>query len=600
MRRLRQMMTQSHIDYYYVPAADPYQNEYVPAHWQRRSWISGFTGSAGDLIIGLDHAWLWTDSRYILQAQQEVDPEHYTVMESAQGASASIYEWLLQRPSGFTLGCDPYTLKIQQANRFSQIVALKKAQLIFTKANLIDAIWEDRPPLSIEKIRIFEMQYAGHNAKTKLAELRNRLKQKNSQALVINDLSSIAWLFNIRGNDIPYNPVVIAHAVITMEHAYLFIATEKLSPPLYDYCKDQTITIRSIDQFSAVLAKLVGCVWVDPGSCNYAIQSELNAAKQCTCLFETCPIPMLKAIKNSSEIAGMRQAHIVDAIALIRFLYWLTNHWKAGITELSASHYLNTLRREHPDCLDLSFTTISAFATHGAIVHYAVSPQTDCVIHDRSLYLIDSGGQYCGGTTDVTRTIHLGHPTDAEKRHYTLVLQGHLAIRHLIFPDGTCGEHIHAFAHAPLWKALLDYGHGTGHGVGCHSSVHEFPPRIAPSISGVPLKPGMIVSNEPGVYLNGQYGIRIENLCLVVTIGDKTNSATGHGPFYGFEDLTLVPYCRALIDIHLLSTAEVHAINAYHALTYAVLSQHILNQTIIPLAEQHGLLEWLKQATAPL
>lgn len=585
---LRKLMASIGADYYLVPAADPHKNEYVPDHWQRRQWISNFTGSAGDALIGLKTAYLWTDPRYFLQAETELDPKHFELIKMSQSGAPQLEQWLLQQDDKFCLAIDPTVISIAQLERIRIATKSKHGKLLLLEENLIDKIWEDQPPLPTAEIRLFDLHSAGVTLQEKVAIVRQKLQQNNSDALVLNTLDAIAWLFNIRGDDIRYNPLVISYAILTEESALLFVDETKLNETIKNYFSQNHITVLALQQFSAALKKLQGCVWLDPNSCNAWIQNQLSHT---TLFYSASPILHLKAIKNSTELRGMRQAHILDAIAMIKFFYWLENNWQKGITELSAAETLNAFRLEHPDCLDLSFNTISGFAAHGAIVHYAVTPESNISINDSALYLVDSGGQYTTGTTDITRTLHLGQPTSTEKHHYTLVLKGHLGIRQLIFPQGTCGEHINAFAHAPLWREALDYGHGTGHGVGCYSCVHEFPPVISARQMNEPFKPGMIVSNEPGLYLTDHYGIRIENLCEIVEQYSIQQSATQHGPFYGFEDLTLVPYARNLIAKESLTHMEIEAVNRYHEKIFA---------TLQPLLTDTALISWLRKNTAPL
>ncbi len=583
LAQLRQSMQKAGADYYYVPAADPHRNEYVPEHWQRRRWISGFTGSAGDALIGLNQAYLWTDPRYFLQAEQELDPAHYQLMKATQGFSQQFYEWLLEQADGFCFAVDPHLVSIKQADQLRKILAAKKGRLLFTEENWIDALWQDQPPLSTAPMRLYDHCYAGCSAQEKITKIQTQLHENHAEALIINDLASIAWLFNIRGQDIDYNPLVIARAVITNNQAHLFIDSQKFLSDIEDYCEQHPY-----EAFATFIKSLKDNVWLDADSGSEWINQHLQHANR---ICQPCPIPALKAVKNPTEIAGMKRAHIEDALALVRFFHWLENHWQNGINELSAAEQLNRFRRENPKCVDLSFTTISGFAANGAIIHYAVSKDSSKVIDDSSLYLVDSGGQYLEGTTDVTRTIHLGAPSTEQRRHYTLVLKGHLQLRHTIFPHGTCGEHLNAIAHLPLWRHYLDFGHGTGHGVGCYSCVHESPPRISAAVSNAALVPGMVVSNEPGIYFNQRYGIRIENLCLVTLAAQKEESDSGHGPFYRFEDLTLFPYCRKLIDKNQLSAEEIQMINDYHQQVY---------DTLIPELSQASLREWLQSATRAL
>ncbi len=585
--QLRQIMNESGADYYFVPSVDPHRDEYVPLHWQRRPFISGFTGSAGDALIGLNQAYLWTDPRYFLQADLELDSSLYQVIKMGQGESPSISQWLKNQKDGLVFAVDPKVININLAKKIRSAVKAKGGKILYVDENWIDQIWQDQPPLPQTPIHLHEVKDAGLSASEKLNLIRSDLKQKNADALVLNSLEAICWLLNIRGNDIAYNPMVICNAIVAKDFVTLFVDADKITPEVKAYFKKENINVQAYNKFGQALQSLKGLVWCDPNNCNHWIEKQI----QTDILYTNSPINLLKSIKNSVEQQGMIEAHIQDAVAEIKFLHWLENHWADGITEVSAHKKLDSLRLENPSCVDLSFNTISGFGPHGAIIHYAVTDETDITIDDSSLYLVDSGGQYPMGTTDITRTIHLGTPTKEQKHHYTLVLKGHLALSGLVFPDGTCGEDINAFAHAPLWKEGLDYGHGTGHGVGCYSCVHQFPPVISNRKSNWAFKPGMVVSNEPGVYLQGRYGIRIENLVLVTKALTRDQSLTDNGPFYQFEDLTLVPYARNLINTDELNANEIEQINRYHQRVY---------KTIAPRLEDPALVEWLKAATAPL
>lgn len=577
LANLRQVMVQNHLDLFYVPARDAHNNEYVPACWQRRAWISGFDGSAGDALISGEQAYLWTDSRYFLQAEQQLDPACYQLMKQTQGV-APIHEWFLTQAQGQICGVDPRLISIAQAQLWQKNLAEVGGKLQAIEKNLVDQIWSDRPPQPDAPIRQYPLEHAGIGAQEKLIHLRRAMAEKKVQAHVLTMLDAIAWLFNIRGADVEYNPLAISYALITEETAVLFIDSNKVRTAEKLYLQSQGVAVQPYESFQTVLRELRGQVWIDPNTASWWVQQQLNQAQL---LLEASPVQLMKALKNHIEIAGMYEAHRRDALAMVKFLHWLENAWPEGVTEMSAADELEKFRREDADCLGLSFATISGFGANGAIVHYRSTPMTDRRIDDSNLYLLDSGGQYWQGTTDITRTIHLGVPTALQKKHYTLVLKGHLALRRTLFPEGACGEHLDALARHPLWQHGLNYGHGTGHGVGCYLCVHEGPQRISPGYSGVPLAPGMVVSNEPGVYFAGEYGIRIENLCLIV------ESLPG---MRAFADLTQVPYARNLLDLALLSPQEVEWINEYHREIYELLADDLNG-------DQRT---WLAFATAPL
>lgn len=575
---LRQWMEQNHLDYYYVPARDAHNNEYVPCCWQRRGFISNFDGSAGDALIGRAQAWLWTDSRYFLQAEQQLDSHIFQLMPQLQG-TPPLQEWFRQHAANQICGVDPQLLSINQAHEWQAALNSVGGQLKSIDKNLIDLIWKEQPALPNQYIRQYPLKHAGLSARNKIDSLRQQLFSKKVDAHVITQLDAIAWLFNIRGNDIEYNPVAICYAVITLDKSILFINPVQVHEGDQIYLQSQGIELQNYDQFAKYLNNFTGRVWVDPYASSWWIEQQLQNADL---FLVASPISLMKARKNPTEIAGMHEAHRRDALAMVKFLHWLENIWPEGINEISASDELEKFRRQDPECLDLSFASISGFAFNGAIVHYRATPTTNRRIDDSNLYLIDSGGQYSYGTTDITRTIHLGSPSPEQKKYYTYVLKGHLALRHTVFPSGCCGEHLDGIARRPLWQAGLNYGHGTGHGVGCYLCVHEGPQRISLGYSKIALEPHMVVSNEPGLYFTDQFGIRIENLCVIVE--------SPYPNFYTFDDLTKVPYARNLIDTHLLSHEEINWINDYHREIYELLMDDLNDEQRL----------WLSQATAAI
>lgn len=587
LEQLRRCMVNHSVDFYYVPTRDDHNNEYVPTHFQRRAWLTHFTGSYGEALIGLENAYLWTDSRYYLQAEQELDLHEFQVMKQPQSVVAPIATWLGENAFNATVAVDPKVMSISQYRQWSDVLSHVHGMLTAVSDNWIDSIWLDRPQPISHKLHVLDVKYTGLDAAAKLARVRLAMKTIGADVFIISQLDEIAWLFNIRGNDVPFNPLVISYAIVTMDEATLFVNLNAIAQSDLSYFSEQNIALMPYDQFAEALNLLDCAVWVDPNTTSWWVELQLS---QAVLIEKTSPILLMKAIKNSTELQGMREAHRIDAIACVRFLHWIHAHWRDGLDEISASDQLEKMRREDTRCVDLSFSTICGFADHGAIAHYHATPETKYKITDQNMVLLDSGGQYFEGTTDVTRTFHLGAPTVAQKKHYTLVLKGHLALRHALFPDGACGEHINAIARMPLWEHGLDFGHGTGHGVGCYLCVHEGPQRIGFDVSGIPLKPGMIVSNEPGLYFTGKYGIRIENVCEIVEVISAENSATGHGPFYRLSDLTLVPYARELIDLQLLSTQEIQWINEYHHAINDALSKDLT----------WDVREWLKTATKPL
>lgn len=582
LKNLRLKMSTASVDYYYVPTRDDHNNEYVPAHWQRRAWLTDFTGSYGEALIGAEKAYLWTDPRYYLQAEMQMDPKQFQLMKQLQGVAAPVSQWLGENAFNATVGVDPRVISISQKQQWSAVLSRVHGELTTVDENWIDAIWTNQPPLTTNKLLVLDEKYTGMSATEKLKHVRTMMKKIGAETLVISQLDEVAWLYNIRGNDIPFNPLVISYAIVTLQDAFLFVHLDCVKQSDLSYFTEQKISLEPYDRVQHALQNLSGNVWVDPATTSWWVELQLD---QAFLILQTSPIVMMKAIKNPTELKGMREAHRIDAIAEIKFLYWIEKNWKKGINEVAAADELEKFRRSDSRCQDLSFDTICGFADHGAIVHYHASPETCHTITDQDMLLVDSGGQYFEGTTDITRTIHLGQPTAEQKRDYTLVLKGHLALRHTPFPDGACGEHINAIARMPLWENFLDFGHGTGHGVGCYLCVHEGPQRIAYGATGVALKPGMIVSNEPGLYFTGKYGIRIENLCEIVAC--KTDNGAS---FFTMADLTMVPYARKLIDGRLLSADEIKWIDDYHQAIYDLLKNDL------PVDVR----EWLKQETVAL
>jgi len=587
LKNLRDLMTEKNVDFYYVPTRDDHNNEYVPAHWQRREWLTNFTGSYGEALVGLEKAYLWTDPRYYLQASLELDSKEFQLMKQLQGVSAPVSAWLGDHAVNCTVGVDPKVISIAAHRQWSATLVRVHGELTAISENWVDEIWKDRPAAQLEKLRVLDVKYTGFTAAEKLARVREAMKNAGAETLIVSQLDEVAWLYNIRGNDVPYNPLIISYAIVTIRDAYLFVHLDCVAQSDLAYFAAQNITLEPYDQFAEALQKCSGSVWVDPNTTSWWVELQLD---QAFIVEKPSPILFMKAIKNKTEINGAREAHRLDAIAVVKFLHWIENHWRDGVDEVSAADQLEKFRREDSRCKDLSFDTICGFADHGAIVHYRAEKETCHTITDREMLLVDSGGQYFEGTTDITRTFHLGAPTAEQKKHYTLVLKGHLALRHALFPDGACGEHVNPIARMPLWNEGMDFGHGTGHGVGSYLCVHEGPQRIAYGATGVPLKPGMIVSNEPGLYFTGKYGIRIENLCEIVEVLSAKESPTGNGPFYGMADLTMVPHARKLIDVSMLSLPEIAWVNEYHQAIFNLLSGDLSNDVR----------EWLKAATKPL
>lgn len=578
---LRTEMQKNNIDIYIIPSIDAHNSEYVPSCWQRRSWISNFTGSAGEAVVTMDCAYLWTDGRYFSQAKKELDPQYYSLMKQS-GFVSEIEMWLTDNGQGKTLAIDPQLLSIARANNLKTIMTNVSGKLIFPQNNLIDMCkiqLGEKLDLPSKQVYKLDKQYTGLAVSQKLALIRLEMQKHRAKHLLLNVLDEIAWTFNLRGCDVSYNPLVISYAIISMGDAHLFINLEKIPKALQDELHDLNIKISNYADFNEALRTLDGPVWLDEKTANHWMFDKLPT--QIEIISSRSPIVLSKANKNLTEQNGTKSAHIKDAVAVIGFLTWINHNWQNGVDEISAEEKLLEFRQKQINFKGESFSTISGFASNGAVIHYRASDITKKTIDDSNMYLLDSGGQYLEGTTDITRTIHLGNPTAQQKKHYTLVLKGHLALSRTKFPLGTNGEHLDALARQYLWSEYLDYRHGTGHGVGSFLCVHEGPQKISRALSGTPLQSGMIVSNEPGFYLDGQYGIRIENLCLITNAKDTLGSNSDFGPFLEFENLTLVPYCKKLIDFNLLDNIEKQQILDY----YIEIKTKV--RKLLPEAEKH-------------
>ncbi|MFZ9036056.1 MAG: aminopeptidase P family protein [Francisellaceae bacterium] len=583
LQKLRMLMKQKQYDYYLVPSTDAHNSEYVPKQWQRRPWISGFTGSAGEALVGENCAFLSTDGRYFLQAENELDPDCYQLLKQS-GYRSEIDQWLERhsRPSQ-TLALDPATVSIARGKALIAMMDKNGGHCVFDDGNLIDKLTEESNISLPKSVFIQPLEYAGQELQAKLADIRARMKDKDVDTLILSVLDEIAWLLNIRGHDIAFNPLVISYVMISASQCRFYVAREKLDDTVLSYLHERHVEICDYEAIKNDMAQLTGRLWLDDKTANFGLYQLI--ADDCELYFAQSPVVLAKACKNSTEIKGAFEAHKKDAVAVISFLAWLTKNWRQGVDELKAEEVLLRFRQMQDDFMGASFDTISGFAANGAIIHYRADEKTSKRINDQHLYLLDSGGQYRQGTTDITRTIHLGEPSSEERKHYTLVLKGHLALARAKFPKGVKGEQIDALARMFLWQNGLDYRHGTGHGVGSFLCVHEGPQRIAQAVSDQPLMPGMILSNEPGFYLDGAYGIRIENLCLVTS--DNKISHNGFGDFYGFEDLTLVPYDNKLIDEDMLTEEELAQLKAYYSR---------IEREILPLIDDEAIRLWLLDA----
>lgn len=585
LEALRAEMKKNKISAYIVPGTDPHASEYIADYWKERVWISGFNGSAGTVVVTLDKAGLWTDSRYFLQGGEQLQGSGIDLMKQGLPETLEIVPWLSKElKSGEKVAVNAQMFSL---NAYAGMKSeLRMSGIDLLSADLINEIWEDRPALPKNPFFVFDIKYSGKSTIDKLKTLRDEMKKNFADIFVMSALDDIAWLFNIRGNDVSFNPVVIAYALVDMENATLFIDSEKLTEENKKYLESQSVTIAPYNDIYKSLKKINGekAVLLDGAKLNQSLFESIPST--CPIRNTMSPVFKLKSVKNEIEIEGVRRAMLKDGLALTRFFKWLDDNVKTGeITEITIGEQLRKFRGEEENFIGESFGTIAGYADHGAIVHYSATPESNYSLKQENILLIDSGAQYLDGTTDITRTYPLGKPTIAQKTDYTLVLKGHIAIDQAIFPAGTRGSQIDILARKALWDRRLNYGHGTGHGVGHFLNVHEGPQSIRMDENPTTLQAGMILSNEPGLYRAEKYGIRIENLVLVVE--DKT---TEFGQFLRFETLTLFPINQDLIDVELLSDDEIKWLNNYHARVYDTLSPNL------ELEER----EWLAEECRPI
>jgi Xaa-Pro aminopeptidase len=581
-------MNKHGIQAYVIPSSDPHQSEYVPEFWRRRAFLTNFTGSAGDALVTMKTAGLWTDSRYYLQAERELRGSGFTLFKWGMPEVPSWQEWAAKNlKSGEMLGFDPQLITHRDYASLEKALAGKSIRLRTIASNLVDAIWEERPAAPAGPVRVLAKRYAGESVQNKLAHVRQKMAAEGANVHILSQLDAIAWLFNIRGSDIPFNPVTIAYAIITSDQARLFVTAEKISRKVGAALK-RDIVIEGYEGFEAALHRLAAAkkhVWLDDASVSQWIFANLGGAQ---ITLKPSPVNLAKAVKNATEIKGSKEAHLRDGAAMVKFLGWLERTVpKGGVTELSAARKLEEFRKEQPRFQGLSFQTISAYARHGAVVHYAPASETNIPLEPKGLYLVDSGSQYLDATTDITRTIGLGKPTAEQRDRFTRVLKGLIGLARTPFPRGTSGPQLDVLARRALWEKGLNYGHGTGHGIGAFLNVHEGPQGIAPTRGfGISLEPGMILSIEPGCYEDEEYGIRLENLALVIVDRGRSREAS---TFYMFETLTLCPIDIRLVDKSRLTKDEIGWLNSYHRRVWRELS---------PLLEKDEA-AWLKRATRP-
>ena len=568
LEAIRSQMREKGINVYIVPNFDPHLSEYPPERWNTRKWASGFTGSAGSAAISLNEAALWSDSRYFIQAENELQGTGFSFYKDGLPETISLNDWACQQAGvGGTIAADDTTFSYNEGVKMKAMFAQKGVNLTFD-FNPIDELWKDRPSIPDNKIFIHDIKYAGEDFSSKYSRIITAAQEKGANGVLLSALDDIAWAFNIRGCDVKFNPVVVAYAYLSCDARIIFIEKCKLTEDVEKYFNDNNIEVKDYSEIQNYLENLKEetKVIADPARVNFRLCNILNTKG--ALIAETSPIALMKSIKNSIEIEGTKNALIRDGVAMVNFLCWIDNNiGKTEMSEISIAEKLRSFRAEQPMFIGESFGTIAGYGGHGAIVHYRATEESNAKLQPKGFVLIDSGGQYLDGTTDITRTIPLGELSDEEKKCFTLVLKGHIAIAQSQFPKGTRGAQIDAFARIALWREGYTYMHGTGHGIGHFLNVHEGPQNIRLEENPTPLTPGMMTSNEPGVYLSERFGIRTENIILTTEKGE-----TEFGKFYEFETLTLCPIDTRAINTALMTDGEIEWLNQYHNKVYTTLS----------------------------
>ena len=588
LEKLREVMRREGLFAFIFPSTDPHQSEYVADRWKGREWISGFDGSAGTAVVTLHHAALWTDSRYFLAAAEELKDREYQLMKLKVADTPTIAEWLgkisVEEHEGTEVAIDGRCASESLVEALQKDLRTHGGLTLRLNLNPLEQIWADRPTVPRGIIGVHPLCYAGESCSDKLERIRRALRERHCDGMLMSALDDIAWTLNLRGHDVHCNPVFIAYLVVEPETTTLFIYRDKIPADVRAYLQEQKIMVKDYDAVADYLRKdyFHYNILMDPDETNsYLVAAARKGRAEVELL--SSPVPAMKAVKNATEIEGYRKAMLRDGIAMVQFLRWLRPAVaKGGQTELSVSRKLESLRACQDLYQDISFDTISGYAAHGAIVHYEPTEESDVPLEPKGFLLLDSGAQYLDGTTDITRTIPLGPLTDEERLVYTYVLKAHIQLELAVFPDGACGTQIDALAREPLWRAGLNFLHGTGHGVGSYLNVHEGPHQIRMEYMPAPLHAGMTVTDEPGIYVDGRFGVRIENTLLIVP--DQT---TAFGSFLKMEPLTLCPIDTEPVILTLLTEEERMWLNAYHRLVLEVLAPYVEGED----------LQWLKTAT---
>ena len=587
--RLRRLMEERGIDAYLIPTSDYHDSEYVGEHFACREYITGFTGSAGTALVTRDWAGLWTDGRYFVQAAEELSGSGVELMKMGRPGVPSVEDYLKEHlPERGVLGFDGRVVNAKTGEELEKCLKDKQCRVVCTEA-LVDEIWENRPPLAPKPVWILKEKYAGKHALKKLAELREEMRKCRADVHILTTLDDIAWLLNIRGNDIPCNPVALSYLAVTDKEIRFFVNPAVISDEVSGYLESLGVTMYPYEAIYSYVKSLKDCrVLLETGKVNYALVRDLKAKN--SIIDRMNPTAVAKARKNNVELENLKSAHIKDGVAVTKYIYWLKkNIGKIPMTECSAAEHLDWLRAEQ-GAIGPSFPTISAYGKNAAVCHYHAVPESCARLMPEGLYLVDSGGQYLEGTTDVTRTIALGPVTKEQREHYTLVLMGMLRLGNVKFAQGCSGVSLDYAAREPLWQRGLDYGHGTGHGVGYLLNVHERPVNIrfktaSERQDSAPFFPGMVCSDEPGLYIEGSHGIRTENMMFC-----KEDETTEYGRFLKFEFLTYVPIDLEPVEVSLMEDRDIACLNEYHAQVYEKISPHLGGEEKL----------WLEEATRPL
>ena len=578
---LREFMGEKGLHAFIIPSTDSHLSEYPASHWASREWISGFTGSAGTVVVTREKAGLWTDSRYFLQGAKELEGADIELFKEGLPSTPSIEEWLTtELGKGEYVGIDGTVYAAKEAMNLTHKLNMKGLHLI-SDYDPFSKIWNDRPEIPTNTIFVLPEKYAGEAAHKKIARICDAVEKNGAESLLVASLDTIAWIFNIRGNDVKYNPVAVSYAYISKEETVLFINPKKLTSEISDYLKAEGVTIAEYDKVFDYVSKLKTPVCLDANKVTFKLYNTIPDG--CRIIDMPSPADLMKSIKNDTEVQGIRNAMERDGVALVRFFMWLEKAVPGGnVTEIMIPEKLVEYRSQQKNFVGESFDTISGYGPNGAIVHYHVSNESSLPVKPEGLLLVDSGAQYFDGTTDITRTLAVGPLTDQMKKDYTMVLKGHINLATAIYPQGTRGSQLDILARKALWDEGLNYLHGTGHGIGHFLNVHEGPQNIRMNENPTTLQPGMVTSNEPGLYRAGQYGIRIENL-----IRTKHEMTTEFGDFYSFETLTLCPIDTTPIVKEMLTEKEIIWLNEYHKFVYDRLS---------PLLTEDEK-QWLKEKT---